>query len=275
MTPPDILANAIAALEPFAKLVDRLDGEADDIWDALGVTVKNGEIRRAAVALASLRSLASAPADKTLLEEAWGALNFILAFYEPGQRHLDTNAWKQAEAAGRAVHAKLRAAIDTPAAPADQSDAGRDGVIEEIKRLKDSLDYRLNDYLCEMKPNYDDSITGFNEAWDIMRKKFDETFGSLKSAAPADSVAQMEAAFKARTEHDIARADVLRQKIIEDETVGRDGVIEKLIEAALSVLHHDRRDGNEVDVYERQQLRKAFSPILRALKSAAPAEESK
>lgn len=45
--------------------------------------------------------------DERLLRDAWGALNFILAFYEPGQRHLDTNAWKQAEAGGRRVHADL------------------------------------------------------------------------------------------------------------------------------------------------------------------------
>lgn len=36
-----------------------------------------------------------------LTEQLAGALNFILAFYEPGQRHLDTNAWKEAEASGR------------------------------------------------------------------------------------------------------------------------------------------------------------------------------
>jgi hypothetical protein len=30
-----------------------------------------------------------------------GALKFILAFYEPGQRHLDTEAWKVAEAGAR------------------------------------------------------------------------------------------------------------------------------------------------------------------------------
>lgn len=42
-----------------------------------------------------------------LCQDSWGALNFILAFYEPGQNHLDTNAWKQAEATGRRVHAAL------------------------------------------------------------------------------------------------------------------------------------------------------------------------
>lgn len=36
--------------------------------------------------------------------ELLGALRFILAFYEPGQRYLDTEAWKHAEAGGhRAV----------------------------------------------------------------------------------------------------------------------------------------------------------------------------
>jgi hypothetical protein len=37
-----------------------------------------------------------------------GALNFILAFYEP-QNYLDTNAWTQAEAGGRRA---LKAAKD-------------------------------------------------------------------------------------------------------------------------------------------------------------------
>jgi len=36
-----------------------------------------------------------------LTEQMAGALNFILAFYEPGQTHLDTNAWKIAETSGR------------------------------------------------------------------------------------------------------------------------------------------------------------------------------
>lgn len=61
--------------------------------------------------------------ERSLLEEAWGALNFILAFYEPGQRYLDTNAWKQAEASGRRVHAKLRAALDAPASSAESEGA--------------------------------------------------------------------------------------------------------------------------------------------------------
>jgi hypothetical protein len=47
-----------------------------------------------------------------IIKDCWGALNFILAFYEPGQRYLDTNAWKNAEASGRRAHAKARKWID-------------------------------------------------------------------------------------------------------------------------------------------------------------------
>ncbi len=50
-------------------------------------------------------------ADRPLIEELTGALRFILAFYEPGQRHLDTEAWKCAEAGGRRALAKGEAAI--------------------------------------------------------------------------------------------------------------------------------------------------------------------
>jgi hypothetical protein len=51
-------------------------------------------------------------ADSNLIRDAWGALNFILAFYEPGQRYLDTNAWTNCEANARAVHARLAKAIE-------------------------------------------------------------------------------------------------------------------------------------------------------------------
>lgn len=39
-------------------------------------------------------------AERAALEECVGALQFILAFYEPGQRYLDTEAWKRACAGG-------------------------------------------------------------------------------------------------------------------------------------------------------------------------------
>lgn len=43
-----------------------------------------------------------------------------------------------------------------------------------LARLKNRIDLRLGDYLCDMRPNYDDSIFGFNEAWNIVRKVFEE-----------------------------------------------------------------------------------------------------
>jgi hypothetical protein len=42
------------ALKPFADLVGRIDLAGDDAWDALGVVVKNRDLRRAASALALL-----------------------------------------------------------------------------------------------------------------------------------------------------------------------------------------------------------------------------
>lgn len=57
----------------------------------------------------------AAPSDAdALIARMWGSLNFILAFYEPGQRYLDTEAWKHAEASGRRSHADARAYLDAP-----------------------------------------------------------------------------------------------------------------------------------------------------------------
>lgn len=58
-------------------------------------------------------------------------------------------------------------------------------VEDTLGRLKDKIDTRLNDYLCEMKPDYDDSITGFNEAWDVVRKIFAEASGKPATVAEA------------------------------------------------------------------------------------------
>ena len=49
----------------------------------------------------------------------------------------------------------------------------------EIRDIKDRIDTRLNNVLCEMKPGFDDSITGFNDAWDIMSKAFEEELDRL------------------------------------------------------------------------------------------------
>ncbi len=50
------------------------------------------------------------------------------------------------------------------------SSNSRDG----IAALKSRIDLRLNNHLVEMEAGYDDSITGFNEAWEIVVKAFGE-----------------------------------------------------------------------------------------------------
>ncbi len=54
--------------------------------------------------------------ERDLVEQLTGALRFIMAFYEPNQRHLDTNAWKQAEAGGRQALARGEAELAARAA---------------------------------------------------------------------------------------------------------------------------------------------------------------
>lgn len=56
----------------------------------------------------------------------------------------------------------------------------------ELRKLKSALSDRLNNVLCEMKPDYDDSITGFNEAWDVMGKFFDDKIQQLIAASAHD-----------------------------------------------------------------------------------------
>lgn len=58
-----------------------------------------------------------------------------------------------------------------------------------LARLKWRIDYQLNDYLCGMKEGYDDSITGFNEAWDIVRQLLAEPLRSEpKASEPVPSL---------------------------------------------------------------------------------------
>lgn len=44
----------------------------------------------------------------------------------------------------------------------------------ELQRLKDHFDTIFNNVLVDMKPGWDDSIEGFNKAWDIARDIFKE-----------------------------------------------------------------------------------------------------
>jgi hypothetical protein len=55
-----------------------------------------------------------------------------------------------------------------------------------IAHLKARIDSRVDNYLSEMKSGYDDSITGFNECWDLVRKAFAETMENNPVAALPD-----------------------------------------------------------------------------------------
>lgn len=41
-----------------------------------------------------------------------------------------------------------------------------------VERIKHHLDSRLNSHLVDMREGFDDSVVGFNEAWDVMREFF-------------------------------------------------------------------------------------------------------
>jgi hypothetical protein len=56
--------------------------------------------------------------------------------------------------------------------------------MSELERIFDRVSTRLNNVLCEMKPGYDDSIVGFNEAWDVMRAVFKDELTKATSRTP-------------------------------------------------------------------------------------------
>lgn len=90
----------------------------------------------------------------------------------------------------KVVRSKVRSAL---AALASCKAAGGATAQESIQRLKMRIDDRLNAYLCDMKPDYDDSIVGFNEAWDIVRKVF-EIVASEREAITEPAGDEVEAA---------------------------------------------------------------------------------
>lgn len=49
----------------------------------------------------------------------------------------------------------------------------------ELQRIKDRIDRIANDVLCDMRPNEDDSIEGFNKAWDLVRDVLKEEIERL------------------------------------------------------------------------------------------------
>jgi hypothetical protein len=62
------------------------------------------------------------------------------------------------------------------------------GIVTDLTRLKNRIDTRLNNHLCEMKEGYDDSIVGFNEAWDIVRAVIAEEMALLTPAFETSEV---------------------------------------------------------------------------------------
>ena len=55
--------------------------------------------------------------------------------------------------------------------------AARIAAKDAVRDLRNRISTRLNNHLCEMQEGMDDSIVGFNEAWDIVRAAFDERDG--------------------------------------------------------------------------------------------------
>ena len=44
----------------------------------------------------------------------------------------------------------------------------------DLATFKRRFDIRMNEHLAEMKPEHDDSIVGFHDAWDVVRKLFED-----------------------------------------------------------------------------------------------------
>lgn len=53
----------------------------------------------------------------------------------------------------------------------------------ELLRIKNRVDTICNNLLCDMRPGYDDSIEGFNKAWDVVRDIFQEEIGRAARGA--------------------------------------------------------------------------------------------
>jgi hypothetical protein len=59
--------------------------------------------------------------------------------------------------------------------------------VAELLRLKNRIDTICNNVLCDMSPGWDDSIEGFNKAWDVVRDIFKEEIGRATAAALRDA----------------------------------------------------------------------------------------
>lgn len=103
-----------------------------------------------------------------------------------------TDAWnlRPALAANREPLIQSRTATQLAGQGAAAPLPNTGGWPSEVARAKYRIDFRLNEALCEMKPNYDDSMHGFNEAWDIVTKILDEEIAKAlpREAASGDAV---------------------------------------------------------------------------------------
>jgi hypothetical protein len=61
--------------------------------------------------------------------------------------------------------------------------------VAELLRLKNRIDTICNNVLCDMTPGYDDSIEGFNKAWDVVRDIFQEEIGRATRPTITDEMA--------------------------------------------------------------------------------------
>ncbi len=104
---------------------------------------------------------------------SWEALNALENL--SGAIHFDVISADTISAVCEKAAKSLRRLLETPPEVLTMA--------ATINHLKQRLDYRMNDYLCEMKEGYDDSITGFNEAWDLMRELFKDAASNLATAS--------------------------------------------------------------------------------------------
>lgn len=148
------------------------------------------EDRAALEAVSSIHE--AEPVPRPLVDELTGALRFIMAFYEPGQTYLDTNAWKVAEAGGRNALANGEAFLTAQAAiagreslshTAGEIEAGGEG--ERLTRERDALE-------ATRLANYD--------AMQIMGAKIEANAGSVAAVARAEAadkrIARLEEALR-------------------------------------------------------------------------------
>jgi len=120
-----------------------LVGDTWSLWEHLSSPVDvwceafDGQLERGTVELRPL--YAHPPASSAVreaLEKLTNAMRFVLAFYEPGQRHLDTNAWKNAEANARHAFAEAEQAL---AAEGTKESDGQATTAEEHARQPASV----------------------------------------------------------------------------------------------------------------------------------------